>query len=76
MSQGNVALCGLRKGAIVTVDVRQRQRHLARHSFVHPSDNSKRPGQKTTKKFVVNEIEIKDNSFIFYTVIFTHLAIY
>ncbi|XP_021850780.1 uncharacterized protein [Spinacia oleracea] len=54
IQSGNVALCGLRKGAIVTVDVRQRQRHLARHSFVHPSDNSKRPGQKTTKKFVIN----------------------
>ncbi|XP_021728064.1 DDB1- and CUL4-associated factor 4-like [Chenopodium quinoa] len=53
IQSGNVALCGLRKGAIITVDVRQQQRHLARHSLLHPSDDSNRPGQKRTKPFVL-----------------------
>lgn len=50
---GNVALCGLRYGAIVTVDVRQPQRQLARHRILHPSIDSTRPAQKTTKPFVL-----------------------
>lgn len=53
VSQGNVALCGLRNGAIVTVDVRQRQRQLARHRIPYPSGDSNRPAQKTTKPWFV-----------------------
>ncbi|KMT09165.1 hypothetical protein BVRB_6g132700 [Beta vulgaris subsp. vulgaris] len=53
IQSGNVALCGLRNGAIVTVDVRQRQRQLARHRIPYPSRDSNRPAQKTTKPWFV-----------------------
>ena len=56
VSQGNVGLCGLRNGAIVTVDVRQQQRQLARYKIPYPSSDSERLAQKTTKQsFLVND---------------------
>ncbi|GMH25938.1 hypothetical protein Nepgr_027781 [Nepenthes gracilis] len=37
IQSGNIALCGFRNGAILTVDSRQRQRQLARHHIPYPS---------------------------------------
>ncbi|XP_057543759.1 uncharacterized protein LOC130823152 isoform X2 [Amaranthus tricolor] len=50
IQSGNVGLCGLRNGAIVTVDVRQQQRQLARYKIPYPSSDSERLAQKTTKQ--------------------------
>lgn len=56
LSQGNVALCGLRNGAIVTVDVRQQQRQLPRYKIHYPSGDSERLAQRTTKQsFLVHD---------------------
>ncbi|KAM7530330.1 hypothetical protein LguiB_033740 [Lonicera macranthoides] len=62
---GNNVICGLRNGAIVTVDIRQRPEEfsarLSRHRIPYPSRNtsesSSRSGQKYSKKW----FELKGN---------------
>ncbi|KAL9245666.1 hypothetical protein vseg_019291 [Gypsophila vaccaria] len=51
----NIALCGLRNGAIVTLDVRQPQRMMARHRIENPAHDStlNRTLQKTSKPCLV-----------------------
>lgn len=47
---GNAVLCGLRNGAVVTVDLRQRPHQLARHRIAYPSNGICEPCSRTVQK--------------------------
>ncbi|XP_043690194.1 DDB1- and CUL4-associated factor 4 [Telopea speciosissima] len=62
---GNVVLCGLRNGAIVTVDVRQRQQGLSarlpKHRVPYPSYKTQQSSRKNVKNLTHQCFELKGN---------------
>ncbi|KAA8537168.1 hypothetical protein F0562_029605 [Nyssa sinensis] len=62
---GNIALCGLRNGAIVTVDTRQKPEEfsarLTRHRIPYPSRGTSEPSSKTARNFTKQWFELKGN---------------
>ncbi|XP_042520984.1 uncharacterized protein LOC122094291 [Macadamia integrifolia] len=62
---GNVVLCGLRNGAIVTVDVRQRQHRssarLPKHRVPYPSFKTQQSSRKNVKNMSYQYFELKGN---------------
>ncbi|XAR56192.1 hypothetical protein NMG60_11036573 [Bertholletia excelsa] len=66
-SSGQIVLCGLRNGAIVTVDARQKPEvfsgRLTRHLISYPSHGTSKPSSRTTQNFTKRWFELKGNLF-------------
>ncbi|XP_059654087.1 uncharacterized protein LOC132300849 [Cornus florida] len=62
---GNIVLCGLRNGAIVTVDARQKPEdfsaRLTRHRISYPSCGISEPSSRSDRKFSRQWFELKGN---------------
>ncbi|KAK3004988.1 hypothetical protein RJ639_019783 [Escallonia herrerae] len=63
--QSNVVLCGLRNGAIVTFDTRQKPEgfsaRLTSHRLPYPSRNTSKPSSRSDKKFSRQWFQLKGN---------------
>lgn len=80
MLQGDVVLCGLRNGAVVTVDVREKQggssARLTRHRVPYPSHRISEGSSKTVQKFSKQWFEVlcfSILSFFFYLLRVIHI---
>ncbi|KAI8000132.1 DDB1- and CUL4-associated factor 4 [Camellia lanceoleosa] len=62
---GRIVLCGLRNGAIVTVDTRQKSEEfsarLTRHRIPYPSRGTCKPSSRITQNFTKQWFELKGN---------------
>ncbi|CAL5346632.1 unnamed protein product [Camellia sinensis] len=62
---GRIVLCGLRNGAIVTVDTRQKSEEfsarLTRHRIPYPSRGTCKPSSRITQNFTKRWFELKGN---------------
>ena len=79
MLQGNVVLCGLRNGAVVTVDVREKQegayaRHT-RHRVPYPSHRISEASSRTVQKFSKQWFEVLNFGWRSYIILSSSLII-